>query len=247
MSKTKDLARNFLKKAVNSESNFKESFEITSPTNNPTIGIPVSINLTQDEVTQIRKILSEEYRSETISDNSVDEHIKKISDITQQIKSISVQSVLLHGQRIKEAQEILKEYKDGAFTKWLMTTYGNRQTPYSMLNYYDLYQSIPLSHKAILESTPKKAVYLLASKKGDLSKKIEILESHSKSKQKEIISAIQETFPSLESDRRKSKGTNLIHFLDQITTKIEKRQKSLTQVEEKCIKKILDRLTKLCY
>ena len=43
----------------------------------------------------------------------------------------------------KERKTILKNYRDGAFSAWLIATYGNRQTPYNFLQYYELYITLP--------------------------------------------------------------------------------------------------------
>jgi hypothetical protein len=246
MSKTKDHARSFLQKAAQSEQNFKESFEVVSPSRSPTIGIAITVNLTPEEERQIQKILEDDYRPDAIPEEAMEEHIKKLTDITRQIKSINAQSVLLHGQRIKEAKEILKDYRDGAFSKWLMATYGNRQTPYSMLQYYELYQTAPVSHKAIIEAAPKKAVYLLASRKGDLDKKMELLQNHGKSKQSELVLLIQETFPIAENDQRQPKNSSAIETLNKACQKLEKNKRHLSDEDFENINQIIKRLQKLC-
>lgn len=245
MSKTKNLAQNFMKKAAQSEQNFKESFETVSPAMSPTIGIAISVKLTDQENENIRKLLKEEYRKESIQEEDMLEHIRKLKDITRQIKSINAQLVLLHGQRIKEAQDILANYKDGAFTKWLMATYGNRQTPYSMLGYYELYQSAPISHKALIESVPKKVVYLLASREGNIEKKMKLLETHGKSKQSELVLLIQETFPIAEDDQRQPKNSSTIEALNRASQKLEKNKRHLSDEDIKIINDIIARLQNL--
>ena len=205
MSKTKDLARNFMKKAIQSEQDFKEGFEVASPAKSPTIGIAINANLSKEEENYIQKILIDDCKPGIIQEEDVQEHLRKLTDITRQIKSISAQSILLHGQRIKEAQDILKDYREGAFTKWLIATYGNRQTPYSMLNYYELYQNAPMSHKALIETAPRKAIYLLASRDGDLHKKMDLLQNHGKVSQSDLVLLIQKAFPVSENDSEKTK------------------------------------------
>lgn len=245
MSKTKDLARSFMKKAAQSEQSFQEGFEVVNPAKNPTIPIAITVNLTPEEEHHIQKILVDDYRPGAIQEDDVQEHFRKLTTITREIKSISAQSILLHGERIKKAQEILKDYREGAFTKWLLATYGNRQTPYSMLRYYDLYQSAPSSHKTIIESAPKKAVYLLASRDGDLNKKMELLQNHSKSKQSELVLLIQETFPIEESDQRQPKNSSAIETLNKACQKLEKNKLHLNEEDLENLKAIIERLQKL--
>ena len=77
----------------------------------------------------------------------------------------------MHGERIKKAQEILKSYRDGAFTAWLLAAYGNRQTPYNFLQYYELYTALSPGLHSQLEAMPRHAVYVLASRSGELTQK----------------------------------------------------------------------------
>ena len=97
--------------------------------------------------------------------------LKALSSITSEVKAINNQAALLHGERIKKAHSILTLYRDGAFTTWLTTTYGNRQTPYNLMQYYELYCAIPAPLRQQIEVMPKQAVYTLASRNGSFEKK----------------------------------------------------------------------------
>ena len=176
MPKTVDNARSFFKKSVQSDSEFKEGFESKSLINTPSIAIPITIDLTEKEKLFIQKILVEDYMPGSIPESLVPQHVEQLTNISKQIKSISAQSVLLHGERIKQAQDLLANYREGAFTKWLMSTYGNRQTPYSMLRYYEFYQNAPAGSRTLIESAPKKCIYMLASRDGDEAKKLELIQ-----------------------------------------------------------------------
>ncbi|MEI8301336.1 MAG: CT583 family protein, partial [Chlamydiota bacterium] len=68
--------------------------------------------------------------------------LEELCKITSEVKAINNQAVLLHGERIKKAQQILKHYKIGAFSSWLIAVYGNRSTPYNFLQYYEFYISL---------------------------------------------------------------------------------------------------------
>ncbi len=243
MSDENENAQKFLKKSIQSEHPIKEGFEVKKPL---TIGIPLTIELTEEEKRQIQKLLMDEYHSRTVPEESVVQHVKQLMDITKQVKSISAQSILLHGERIKQAKDILKDYREGAFTKWLLTTYGNRQTPYSMLNYYELYHNAPVSHKAIIESAPKKAVYLLASRDGDLDKKMELLQEHGKSPQADLMLRIQEIFPIAEHDQRQPKNSSAIEAIAKACQKLEKNSHHLNKDDLDNIKDLIERLQNLC-
>ncbi len=122
--------------------------------------------------------------------------------ITSEVKAITNQAVILHGERIKRAQEILKTYKDGAFTAWLITTYGNRQTPYNFLQYYEFYTSMPQYLHTVIDEMPRQAVYTLASRSGPMEKKQEIVTGYNGQPKKELLSIIRSIFPLPETDKR---------------------------------------------
>lgn len=241
----KKRVRAFLKKATQSKDESTKGFNFTSGVQVPHIPIPISIELSDQEKMSIQKILVEDYMPGTISEDLVSQHVEQLTDITKQIKSISVQSVLLHGERIKQAQELLKNYREGAFTKWLMNTYRNRQTPYSMLRYYEFYQSSPKEFRSLIESAPKKCVYLLASKEGDHDKKLELIKEHGKSTQSDFLILIQTAFPTQESDKRKPRNASTIESISKLCDKLESRSKYISEEDHMDIKKIINRLQKL--
>ena len=94
--------------------------------------------LSDKEQEQLRFLLEEYGEGQDIGQD-----FTSLSAITSEVKAINNQAAILHGERIKKAQELLKKYREGAFTFWLIQTYGNRQTPYNFLQYYELYQSLP--------------------------------------------------------------------------------------------------------
>jgi Uncharacterised protein family (UPF0137) len=238
-------ARSFFKKAIQPENDFTEGFEAKSLIPIPTIAIPVTIELTEQEKNVIQKILVDEYQPGTIHESQVERNIQQLTDITKQIKSIAAQSVLLHGERIKQAQELLSNYREGAFTKWLMSTYKNRQTPYSMLRYYEFYQSAPKETRLMIESAPKKCVYLLASREGNQSKKFDLIKEHGKSTQSDLLILIQTAFPIQESDKRKPLNTLTIESMSKLCKKLEIRCKYISEEDRMDIQKLIDRLQRL--
>src|SRR5689334_12362584 len=68
--------------------------------------------------------LLDQYKNES---QEIGEDLHSLLSLTAEVKAINNQAILLHGERIKQAQEILKNYRDGAFSAWLIATYGNRQ------------------------------------------------------------------------------------------------------------------------
>ena len=128
--------------------------------------------------------------------------LKALSAITSEVKAITNQAVMLHGERIKKAQEILKRYRDGAFTAWLYETYGNRQTPYNLLQYYEFYSVMPPALHPKIDQMPRQAVYSLASRTGPLERKQAIVSTYEGQPKQELLKIIRQEFPLPEDDGR---------------------------------------------
>lgn len=135
-------------------------------------------------------------------DYDVKEDLSALTTITSEVKAITNQAVILHGERIKRAQEILKSYQDGAFTAWLISTYGNRQTPYNFLQYYEFYQSMPNDLHPKIDDMPRQAVYTLASRTGPIEKKEEIVKNYQGQAKQELLTIIRKVFPLAQGDKR---------------------------------------------
>jgi len=132
----------------------------------------------------------------------VDADLNALTAITSEVKAITNQAAILHGERIKRAQEILKRYKDGAFTAWLYAIYGNRQTPYNFLQYYEFYTAMPQLLHPKIDQMPRQAVYTLASREGDQQKKEEIVRNYNGQPKQELLQLIRLQFPLAEEDKR---------------------------------------------
>lgn len=143
--------------------------------------------------------LLDQYKSEA---QEIKEDLSQLSTLTAEVKAINNQAIILHGERIKKAQNILKNYLDGAFSAWLMAIYGNRQTPYNFLQYYELHTALPgdLHHK--LGEMPRQAVYSLASREGNQDQKERIIKNYNGEPKQELLKLIRETFPLADNDRR---------------------------------------------
>jgi hypothetical protein len=154
---------------------------------------------------------------------SAEEHdikgdLQSLIDITSEVKAINNQAAILHGERIKKAQDILKNYQDGAFSAWLVAIYGNRQTPYNFLQYYELYTALPNILHPKLDEMPRQAVYTLASRSGPLEKKEEIVKNYSGQPKQELLALIRSAFPLEKDDKR---AQDLAHFAIQSLTRLQ--------------------------
>lgn len=188
-----------------------------------------------------RDILEEILKSYTKDESTLDQDLRELIGISSEVKAINHQAALLHGERIKKAQNILKEYADGAFTAWLIATYGNRQTPYNFLQYFEFFQLMPKALHPQLEVMPRQAVYTLASREGSLKLKEEIIKSYQGETKEELLQRIRDLFPLEADDKRKQNfGAAAIQGLKRVISLLarNKRRLGLAQREE-----VLDLLT----
>ena len=82
-----------------------------------------------NELTEIEKFSLEAIlKDHRENEKEISKDLESLIAITSEVKAIHNQAALLHGERIKKVQAILKNYKEGAFSAWLLSAYGNRQT-----------------------------------------------------------------------------------------------------------------------
>lgn len=178
--------------------------------------------------------------------DDIDSDLKALSAITSEVKAITNQAVILHGERIKKAQEILKRYRDGAFTAWLYAIYGNRQTPYNFLQYYEFYTLTPQPLHAKIDQMPRQAVYSLASRNGDLNRKLEIVKTYAGQPKQELLKVIRQEFPLDEDDKRLPHfGGHGIAFLKRAREMFKHSQCKLTPLEKKQALQLVGQLSEL--
>ncbi|MDX8430912.1 MAG: CT583 family protein [Candidatus Algichlamydia australiensis] len=169
-----------------------------------------------------------------------------LSTLTSELKAINNQAIILHGERIQQAQRILKRYKNGAFTAWLMMTYGNRQTPYNFLQYFEFYQTLSKDLREKLDSMPKQAVYTLASRDGENSHKEKIVKNYNGEPKHILIEEIRKLFPLTKRDKRKSKlPKNTITVLKKLLDRIKAGEFAPSQNERNELNLLLTQLMNL--
>lgn len=174
---------------------------------------------------------------------SINTDFSELVSITSEVKAINHQAALLHGERIKKAHAILTNYQEGAFSAWLIATYGNRQTPYNFLQYYEFYSLMPKVLHPQIEAMPRQAVYTLASRDGELEKKQEIVEKYNGETKSEVLHLIRETFPLAEHDKRKrSIGEGTINSLYRIIHNVKSRHARITKSQKRVIFELIDEL-----
>lgn len=248
MTKAAYSATEFLQRNQTQKDEFKESFQSKSLVRGQSIGMPISCKLSPSEENKIQKLLADYYNPSNTEEGEVSSHYHQLKTITEEVRSISAQSILLHGERIKRAQTLLKNYRDGAFTQWLTSTYGNRHTPYSMLRYYELYHDLKSEDlQKKLETMPKRAVYVLAFRDAPILLKRDIVDKYKGEKQNDIIREIQFRFPPAEYDnrRRRSPNAETIAKMFEFYKRIEMNLDDLNEKNKEKIQELIDKLNDL--
>lgn len=199
--------------------------------------------LNEKEKSDIESILRNFRLNETMD---FDADLKALMTITSEVKAITNQAVILHGERIKRGQEILKKYREGAFTAWLFSTYGNRQTPYNFLQYYEFYTLLPQTLHPKLDQMPRQAVYSLASRAGELEKKESIVKNYTGQAKEELLKLIRLEFPLPEEDKRLPHfTTNAISFLKRAREMLKNPHCKPRDDEKKQIQNLLSQIQSL--
>jgi hypothetical protein len=202
-------------------------------------GIFGTSELNDQEKTTLEDLL----KSHLVDGKDFTQDLNTLISITSEIKAINNQAAILHGERIKKAHTILTGYRDGAFTAWLMAAYGNRQTPYNFMQYYDFYEAMPKTLRPQIEAMPRQAVYTLATREGTLEKKQEIVEKYNGETKVQLLQMIRESFPLAPQDRRrKNIADSTILGLTRLSLALKNTQFSATKQQCETILQLLETL-----
>lgn len=205
-------------------------------------GVFSVVELSLKEKDLIENIL----KSYANKEQNIHSDLNALLSLTSEVKAINNQAALLHGERIKKAHQVLKNYREGAFSAWLMAAYGNRQTPYNLMQYYEFYEAMPKQLRPQIEMMPRQAVYVLASRAGSLDKKQRIVESYQGETKIEVLSLIRQTFPLNQMDKRQNKVTQTwIQSLQNFYHHLQQSPQELTSHQKKQILKILHQIQQL--
>jgi hypothetical protein len=192
-----------------------------------------------------KSFLEEMLKSHSTGEEDVDRDLRSLISLTCEVKAITNQAAILHGERIKKAQTLLKRYRDGAFSGWLLAAYGNRQTPYNFLQYYEFHEAIPKPLRPQLELMPRQAVYTLASRDGSLDRKQEIVENYKGQTKAELLLIIRDAFPLLETDKRKENvGDSTILTLKRLYSQLSRKRVTMNKTQKETITQLLKDLQK---
>ncbi len=189
--------------------------------------------------------LLEQYATDDVD---ITRDLKALEAITSEVKAINNQAALLHGERIKKAHSVFIKYQEGAFTAWLISTYGNRQTPYNLWQYYEFYTAMPKKLRPQVEAMPRQAVYTLASREGSLDVKKHIVESYDGETKHELLSLIRTQFPLATSDRRRQNITeSAIVSLERVFATLRNNSVRMTKSQKKALLDLLESIKELIH
>ena len=232
MSKENKQASTFLArfKRQIEESPIKPQSNLAEPPPNAFRSVFAIQDLESTQADELKELLQTTAPSEKNS-LEIQRDFDALKSITAEIRSIQKQSVMLLGERIVKAREILKLYGDGSttFTKWLDSTFSSRTTAYNCIAYYEFYSSLPSDAlRERLKLMSHKAAYMLASRSGDIEQKYKIVEEYYSLKQDEIIPIIQECFPLPENEKRKEQALEGdLNELERVLERLLKRRQLL--------------------
>ena len=238
MAKVGDLISARTKKGKNPSKMMALAGQSSSGERSSFAGIFSVGELNDSEKALLQEIL-EKYSTEPSADH-LQKDLTSLISITSEIKAINNQAILLHGERIKRVQTLLKQYQEGAFSAWLISSYGNRQTPYNFLQYFEFYQTVSKTLQPKVEEMPKQAIYSLASREGSFEQKETIVKQFAGQTKKELLEIIRETFPlSLEDKRKKDPVDKTIQILKGLSSDLERESISVSQLQKKEIHSLL--------
>jgi Uncharacterised protein family (UPF0137) len=242
MSKVNSFLANRLKSATKTLSKMTSLADLSSNGQLSSFsGVFQTSPLTDKEQDVLKGILTD-FSSEI---NDIQKDLEDLSGITSEVKAINNQAAILHGERIKKAQTILKQYRDGAFTAWLIATYGNRQTPYNLLQYYEFHTAIPKQLQEKLYEMPRQAIYTLASRSGPQELKEEIIKNYKGEPKQEILQLIRNQFPLAAEDKRmRDLSSYTINMLERLKNSLNSRNFNPTEPQKKKILSLLQSLEK---
>lgn len=195
-----------------------------------------------EDASSIESLLMTGFIPDSISEKDFEKNIADLKEITAEIRAIGRQSVILMGERVYRAGELLKPYKDGTFTKWLEVAFGSRKTGYNALSYYNFFKELPDEDlKEKFKKMPQKSAYILASRKGaDIETKAEIVREYHNLDHDEFVCLIQKKIPNDSKDKRSSKNPEekLIASIRLAVDKLKGFREYLNQKEKKDLAEI---------
>jgi hypothetical protein len=241
MSDKKDLATSFLQKAK------RPPAPVSRPPINSFDAMFSVQDLNEQEGKAIEKILLDGHEPGLLSEEIISTDIIELKKITKELKAINKQGLILIGERISKARDILKKYKEQSFREWLKLTYGSFKTGYNYISFFDLYTALPETLRWKLKEMPAKAAYILASKAAPIERKAKIVENYASESAQDLIILIQETLGSVLAKKfnRRSVIDRILDLLENETSRLMKRREFLNEGRILRVRYLVDQLEAL--
>ena len=209
----------------------KDSFNLL-PQVNPFNSIFDTQTLDEKSTQAIEQLMHSFITPETEDVELLRKDMFQLKNITVEVKAIEKQGVLLIGERLFRAREILRKWSKGgeSFKDWLNIVFKHRSSAYNILAYYDLYKTLPSPElQKKLKEMPHKAAYVLASRKGEIQEKAEIVEKYFELRSDEIIAIVQDKFPSSKKETKQTVADGLIDTIRANLRKLISKKSSLKE------------------
>jgi YesN/AraC family two-component response regulator len=181
------------------------------------------------ECRDLEHLLFQNYQPGMRSEEEVGKDFQELRSLTEEIKAINKQQIVLVGERLKRARDIFRNYGDAeaTFTKWLDQLFTSRRTAYNILNYYEFYMELPtIELKSDLKKMPLKVAYCLSSRQAPLNEKVEIVKGYSGQSPEDTLLLIKERFPVDEKDKRRKDPNKVLLKRVQFLLETIQRRKS---------------------
>lgn len=243
MSNINELLTKRLKKAENPSSKMAEMARQSASGNLTSFSGVFSVS---ELSTHEKSLLEDILNAHANEKNDVSHDLLSLISITSEVKAINNQAAILHGERIKKAQTLLKRYEDGAFTAWLIAAYGNRQTPYNLMQYYEFYDALPKTLRPQIESMPRQAIYTLASRDAPFDQKKLVVENYKGETKSQLLIIIRDLFPLSSGDKRgKGLADTTIQGLTRILSPLKNKKLKLTKHQKNELTHLLNEIQQL--
>jgi hypothetical protein len=194
------------------------------------------------ECRDLEHLLFQTFQPGKRTEEEVGKDFQELKSLTEEIKAINKQQIVLVGERLKKARDIFKNYGDGeqTFTKWLDQLFTSRRTAYNVLNYYEFYMELPtIELKSELKKMPLKVAYCLSSRQATLNEKVEIIKSYAGESPEDTLLMIKERFPIDEKDkRRKDPNKVLLKKIHHLLETIHRRKEHFSKDTERDLEQL---------
>lgn len=202
-----------------------------------------------DDIEKMRSLFEIDH-SMNPDEETLREDFRELVTITQEVRGVQKQAIILLGERIHKVRDIFKKYgaEKGGFSRWLDYAFSSRKTAYNMLAFYELHESLPsIELKEQLKRMPAKASYILASRAGHSFLKEEIIREYQGEKQQEMLDKIQEKLPISPSDNRSKRdvGAKTLDEMERLLNILDRRMATVNPNERDRFEKMILRLRTL--